>query len=57
MLYWKCLLKETGLDWTDIERMTNYRKGWKKVVKGRMERVHVWEKQKGHKYGLSEGED
>ena len=38
------------MDWTVIERRTKDRKGWKKLVMERMERVHTWEKQKRHKY-------
>ena len=56
MLYWKRLLKEAGVDWTDIERKTSDRKKWKRCVKERMDRIHVWEKQMGHKYEWSEGE-
>ena len=50
VLYWKRLLREAGVDWTDIERLMRNRKGWKKCVLGRMERVWLWEKHKGHKY-------
>ena len=32
------------------------RREWKKMVKGRMERVYEWEMQKGHKYEWREGE-
>ena len=57
VLYWKRLLKEAGMDWTDIERRTKDRKGWKRFVIERMERVHALEKQMGHKYEWSEGEE
>ena len=57
VLYWKRLLKEAGIDWTDIERRTKDRKEWKKCIRNRMERVHRWEEQKGHKYVWSEGEE
>ena len=57
VLYWKWLLKEAGIDWTDIERRTKDRKEWKRSVRERMERVHVWEKQRGHRYAWSDGEE
>ena len=45
------------MGWTVIERRTKDRKGSKKLVMERMERVHTWEKQKGHKYEWREGEE
>ena len=57
VLYWKRLLREAGVDWTDIERRTKDRKEWKRCVMERMERVHLWEKQLGHKYEWVDGEE
>ena len=45
------------MDWTVIEWRTKNRKEWKKCVRERMERVHVWEKQIGHKYEWNDGEE
>jgi len=50
VLYWKKLLNECGVDWTDVERLCGNRDEWKKVVKERMNHVDVWERQRGHRY-------
>ena len=47
VLYWKKILREGEIDWTDIERLTGDKKGWKKIVKERMEHLLKWEKQQG----------
>ena len=57
VLYWKRLLREAGMDWTDVERRAKDRDGWRKFVRERMERVYVWEKQKGHQYEWRDGEE
>ena len=57
VLYWKRLLREAGVDWTDIERRVIDRDGWRKFVRNRMERVYAWEKQMGHRYEWSDGEE
>ena len=31
MLYWKRILSEAGIDWTDVGRLASDRSGWKKV--------------------------
>ena len=48
--YWKKLLREAGIDWTDLAEVTKDRKGWKRLVKVRMERLDKWEKCQGHKW-------
>ena len=48
ILYWKKLLREAGVDWTDINSITKDRKKWKRTVKERMKKVDKWEKGKGH---------
>ena len=50
VLYWKKLMNEAGWDWTDLERLANDRKGWKKMVHERMNHLHKWECQGGHRY-------
>ena len=57
VLYWKRMLRDAGIDWTDIERKNKNTKEWKRYVRERMERAHMWEKQKGHKYEWREGEE
>ena len=50
MLYWKKMLSECGVDWTDIERVCSDRDGWKKCVSERMRHLDKWERQQGHRY-------
>ena len=50
VLYWKKILKEAGEDWTNVELRTSDRVVWKEVVKKRMDHLHTWERQRGHKY-------
>ena len=49
-LYWKKVLREAGMDWTDVERMASDRKVWKERVNARMSHLYGWECQKGHRY-------
>ena len=57
VLYWKRMMKEAGWDWTDVERLASDRKGWKRMVKARMDVLYVWEKQMGHQYEWGENEE
>merc|ERR1739838_413018 len=50
LLYWKKLLREAGVDWTRIGRMTSDRKEWKRKVKERMAHVEKWEWSKGKRW-------
>ena len=50
MCYWKKLLREAGIDWTDLAALTGDRKKWKGLVKERMDTLDKWEKGKGHKW-------
>ena len=45
MLYWKRILSEAGIDWTDVGRLASDRSGWKKLVKERMDHLDVYERQ------------
>ena len=47
VLYWRRVLREAGIDWTEVERLTSDRKGWKEKVAERMEHLDRWERQKG----------
>ena len=55
-LYWKRLLREAGVDWTNVERLGSDRDGWKRMVNERMDHLYKWEQQKGHLYEWAEGE-
>ena len=57
VLYWKRLLGEAGIDWTDIERLVGDRDGWKEIVGKRVKHIDKWDSQKGHEYRWEEGED
>ena len=49
ILYWKQLLKEAGIDWTRIDRLTKDRKEWKQLVRERMKYLEEWERKGGHR--------
>ena len=36
VLYWKRIMNETGMDWTNAEKLTADRDGWKKLVEERI---------------------
>ena len=48
VLYWKKILREAGLDPTDVASLTRDRKVWRSKVKERMQHLTDWEKSKGH---------
>ena len=50
VLYWKRILNEAGVDWTDVERVCLDRDGWRAWVRARMVHVDKWERQGGHGY-------
>ena len=54
MLNSKKLLRQAGVEWTDIERKTKNRKEWKRRVREWMKRMYVWENYMWHKYKWSE---
>ena len=56
VLYWKRILRECGVDWTDVERLCGDRDGWKVCVRERMEHLYRWENQLGHRYAWEGGE-
>ena len=43
ILYWKKLLREGGIDFTNINKLTLKRKEWKKTVMKRMKYLEKWE--------------
>ena len=55
-LYWKRVLKEANVDWTNVESLGNDRVEWKRYVRERMDHLNKWEKQKSHKYEWEEKE-
>ena len=57
VLYWKRLLREAGIDWTDIERIVGDRDGYRELVRERVGHIEKWDRQKGDKYVWEEGEE
>ena len=47
VLYWKGLLKEAALDYTEVGKLSENRKEWKATVKERMKHMEAWEKNGG----------
>ena len=39
------MLREEGIDWTEVERLTIDRRVWKEKVAERMEHLDRWERQ------------
>ena len=44
------MLREAGVNWSNIGRLTQERPQWKKIVKDRMEHLKQWEWSKGHSW-------
>ena len=57
MRYWSRVLREGGIDWTEVERLTNDRKVWEEKVAERMEHLVRWERRKEHGYRWEQGEE
>ena len=57
VLYWKRLLREAGIDWTDIKRIVGDRDAYRELVRERVGHIEKWDRQKGHKYVWEEGEE
>ena len=57
VLYWRRLVREAGWDVLDVERRASDRDEWREMVRERMLHLERWEKQKGHRYELEEGEE
>ena len=56
VLYWMKLLREAGMDWTNIGQLTKERKEWKALVKERMDYLEKWEERRGKKVAEESGE-
>ena len=50
VLYWKKILREADIDYTNIAALTKDRKAWKELVRKRMAHLDKYEKSKGHKW-------
>ena len=55
VLYWKQVLSNAGIDWTDIERICAQRSDWRRAINQRMSHLDEWERQKGHRYEWAPG--
>ena len=56
VLYWKRLLREAGIDWTNIGALTKDRKAWKEIVRKRMDWLLKWDWSKGKRWDGEEME-
>ena len=45
VLFWKRILSEAGIHWTDVGRLASDRSGWNKLVKERMDHLDMYERQ------------
>ena len=50
IIYWKKLLKEAIIDWTEAGRVAQDRSAWKEAVMKRVKHMEKYEKQQGHHY-------
>ena len=50
ILYWKKVLKESGLDYTEVGKMTQEKKVWKSTVRERIRHLEEFDKSRGNKY-------
>ena len=57
LFYWKKLLREAGIDWTEIQKETQDRETWKSRVKERMNHLEKFEQQQGHHYEWGPNEE
>ena len=55
ILHWKMILREAGIDWTDVERLTGDTEGWRKIVREKEYHAERWDRQRGHRFEWGEG--
>ena len=56
VLYWKRIMSEAGMNWTDVDMLAGDRSGRKKLVKERMDHMYAYERQLAHGYVWRDGE-
>ena len=55
ILHWNRILREAGIDWTDVERLTGDTEDWRKIVREKTYHVERWDRQGGHRIEWGEG--
>ena len=50
IFYWRKLLKEAGINWTEAPKFALDRKEWKRRIKIRMDHLEKWEYQQGNRH-------
>ena len=50
IFYWRKLLKEAGINWTEAPKFALERKEWKRRIKIRMDHLEKWEYQQGNRH-------
>ena len=51
ILHWKRILREAGIDRTDVERQTGDTEGWRKVVREKADHVKKWDRLQWKEWG------
>ena len=44
VLYWKRILRDSGVNWADVERLCADKNGWKQCVGERMKYLDKWKR-------------
>ena len=57
MLFWKRIMSEAGIDWSDVGWLAGDRSGWKKLVNERLNHLDVYERQLAHGYVWRDGKE
>ena len=48
VLFWKNILREAGIDWTQIGQLCSDRTEWRSQVRERVRHIEEWERLSGH---------
>ena len=54
LFYWRKLLRESGVNWSEAGALAQDRKEWRRIVKTRMNHLEIWERQQAHHHQLTD---
>ena len=54
LFYWRKLLRESGVNWSEAGALAQDRKEWRRIVKTRMHHLEIWERQQAHHHQLTD---
>ena len=54
LFYWRKLLREAGVNWSEAGTIAQDRKEWRRIVRNRMTHLEKWERQQAHNHQLTE---